>query len=355
MANTMIAPVTNIRELVTVQRSRLLPADGLVFPEMDQRLAARDVIAKSNFGNQHMLLDAGTALGTSPKRAATFLQREVGEDVEKGAILAGKRGIAARTLRAPVDGRVVAISGAQILLQVTEQSANLYACMSGRVISIIPSRGVILEFIGSWIEGAWGNGAFDDGALHMLSENADHSLVADDLDMSLRGSILLAGHCGQRQALEMAAQIPIRGLILGSLATRLLPLAQATPYPILLTEGFGEIPMNSAAFKLLAGAVNEIVTVNAQLENQFEDLHPEVFIPIENAGIPPKSIEAQSFRIGLKVRILSEPHAGEIGEISAMLPSSTLFPSGIRAPGAEIVLKDGSASVLPLANLEVLG
>ena len=350
-----IAPVTNIRELVTVQRSRLLPADGLVISEMNQQLSAKDVIARSTFGNQHMMLDAATALGMSPKRAEKFLQREVGESIEKGAILAGKRGIAARTLRTPVDGRIVAISGAQILLQVTEKSQELYACMPGKVINISPNRGVLLEFIGSWIEGAWGNGAFDDGYLNLVSENPAYSLIADDIDMSMRDSILIAGHCGQRNAIELAAQVPVRGLVLGSLATRLLPLVEEMEFPILLTEGFGEIPLNSAAFKLLSNASGEKITINAQLENEFEDLHPEIFIPIEDAGIPPKSIEGQSFRIGVKVRILSNPHAGEIGEISALLPQSTLFPSGIRAPGAEIMLKDGGASLLPLANIEVLG
>jgi len=82
-----IAPLTNIRELITLQRSRVLSADGTVFAELNQEFSARDIVAQSTFGNQHLMLNAATALGLPPKRAAKFLQRDVGEKVEKGDIL----------------------------------------------------------------------------------------------------------------------------------------------------------------------------------------------------------------------------------------------------------------------------
>ncbi len=355
MTPSIIAPVTNIQELITVQRNRLLPADGQVLSEIGDRLEAKDVIAHSNFGNQHIMLDASTALGMSPKRAATFLQRQVGDSIEKGAILAGKRAFAARLLRSPVAGQIVAINGSQLLIQINEESSKLYARMPGKVVRIIPNRGVELKFIGSWIEGAWGNGAFNDGFLHFQSDDPAYTLNADDIDMNLKDSLVIAGHCARKQTLQLASQVPIAGLILGSIATRLIPIAEQMPFPIMLTEGFGEIPMNRLAFKLFNSGAKEKITINAQHENEFENQHPEAFIPIDNAGSPPRSVEAQSFRVGLSVRILSNPYIGEIGEISALMPSSTLYPSGIRAPGAEIVLKDGSATVIPLANLEVLG
>ena len=173
--------------------------------------------------------------------------------------------------------------------------------------------------------------------------------------MGMRSSVLLAGQCSQRKALEQAQQIPIRGLILGSLDTRLLPIAERMDYPILLTEGFGAMPMNSSAFQLLRGHVGADVSLNAQGGNEYEGLRPEVFIPLEQAGQPPESVEIQPFRVGLQVRILSNPYQGQVGQITAMMPASTLFASGIRAMAAEISLEDGSEAILPLANLEVLG
>ncbi len=352
---TFVAPLRNIKELVTVRRLRTLPAEGEVLPVLSDSVRVRDVVAHSTFSNEHILLDAGPALGMAPKRAAQFLQREVGEHVEKGSILAGRQGFAARLLRSPVDGQIAAIRGSQILIQAQESSAKLFARIPGRVIEIIPNRGVLIQFVGSWIEGLWGNDEFDDGSLHSFSEDPAYTFTADDLDISLRSSILLAGHCNQRKALEVAQQIPIRGLILGSLDTRLLPIAQSMEYPILLTEGFGAIPMNGPAFKLLNSYAGQEIGLNAQIADEYAGLRPEVFIPINNAGEPPAAVENQSFRVGLRVRVLSNPYQGQVGEISALLPSSTLFPSGIRAAAAEVALRQGGAAVLPLANLEVLG
>lgn len=350
-----IAPLRQLKDLVTVRRTRMLPAEGQVLPTLTERVRVHDVVAQSSFSTRHVMLDAGPALGMAPKQVAKFLRRQVGEEVEEGSILAGKEGFASRLLRSPVDGQVAAIRDAQILLQVQESGVELRAQMPGRVVEILPERGVQIEFIGSWIEGIWGNEQFDDGSLYLLAEDPGHSFTADDLDMGMRSSVLLAGQCSQRKALEQAQQIPIRGLILGSLDTRLLPIAERMDYPILLTEGFGAMPMNSSAFQLLRGHVGADVSLNAQGGNEYEGLRPEVFIPLEQAGQPPESVEIQPFRVGLQVRILSNPYQGQVGQITAMMPASTLFASGIRAMAAEISLEDGSDAILPLANLEVLG
>jgi hypothetical protein len=351
----IIAPIRQLKDLVTVRRMRLLPAAGEVLPVLSDYVRIRDVVAHSTFSNHHVMLDAGPALGMAPKQAAKLLQREVGEYVEKGSILAGKQGFARRILRSPVDGQVAAIRESQILLQVQESSAKLHARIPGKVVEIYPDRGVFIQFVGSWIEGVWGNGQFDDGDLSLLHDDPAQALTADDLDMSMRSLILVAGYCNQRAALEQAQEIPIRGLILGSLDTRLLPIAEQMEYPILLTEGFGTIPMNSSAFQLLRSHSTAHTSLNAQIWDEYAGLRPEIFVPIDDAGQPPQSIESQPFRVGLRVRVLTNPYQGKVGQIGSMLPASTLFPSGIRAAAAEVLLEDGIETVLPLANLEVLG
>ena len=70
-----------------------------------------------------------------------------------------------------------------------------------------------------------------EGLLHIVGKPGDY-LTAAEIDMSQRGAVLLSGRCNQRQALELATQVPIRGLVLGSLATRLLPLAEKLNFPI---------------------------------------------------------------------------------------------------------------------------
>jgi len=180
-------------------------------------------------------------------------------------------------------------------------------------------------------------------------------LTVDQIDMSLRGSVLVAGECEHRQALELAAQVPIRGLVLGSLATRLLPLAKKLPYPIVLTEGFGNTAMNGEAFELLNNHKGEQATLNAQMPEPYGDERPEVIIPSNDASKPPQATPIQSFRIGETVRILTGADRGKVGQITALLPSSTYYESGLHAPGASIDLGRQGLVEYPLVNLELLG
>jgi hypothetical protein len=351
----MLAPITYIQPLSTLRRRRTLPVEGHVMVNLGQMVRAGDDVARANLYSEHIMLDAGRALGVPPERIVKLLQRKPGEKVEEGDILAGRRGVTRRVLRAPASGRVAAVSGGQILLQVSDESARLKARVPGEVIDIEPGHGVVIECVCAWIQAAWGNGGLADGVLIFADKNQDHRLTADEIDMSQRGAIMIAGTCDQRQTLELAAQVPIRGLILGSMSTRLIPIAQKMPYPIVLTEGFGSMPMNADAHSILANHSGEDATLNAQAGDLYKGERPEIIIPLDDAGRPPSPVDLQSFRLGLSVRIVHGPHHGAVGEITNLLASSTLFASGIRAPGAEIALAGGGEATVPLANLEVLG
>lgn len=351
----MLAPVTYIQPLATLRRKRRLPVEGLVLVNLGDLVHCGDAIARANLYTKHIMLDASRALGLQPERVERHIQRSVGEKVDEGAIIAGRRGVGARQLRAPASGQIAAISEGQILLQVSDESSLLPARVPGQVIDIEPGRGATIECICAWVQCVWGNGHFAEGNLQLVGESAEHVLTADQIDMSLRGAILLAGHCNQRQALELAGQVPIRGLVLGSLATRLLPISEKMAYPIVLTEGFGEISMNADAFKLFSNHNGEQTTLNAQKSNPILGDRPEIIIPLKDAGRPPQPIQMQSFRLGHSVRVISGTEKGEIGEITTLLPVSTLFPSGLRAAGAEVALSKGGQITIPLANLELLG
>ena len=350
----MLAPQSYVQALSTLRRKRALPVDGKVLVELGDEVKPDDLIARANLARQHVMLDASQALGVAAKDVKSLLQRRVGEKVEKGAIIAGKRRIAGRLLRAPEDGRIVAISGGQILMQVGDQPSEVRARIPGKVVEIEPNRGASIELRGSWLQGVWGNGRYAEGEIVLLTDDPRHTLIVDEIDMNYRGAILVGGHCGQRQALELANVVPIRGLVLGSISAMLIPLAREMNYPILLSEGFGKIAMNQKAFELLESHVGDEATLNAWERDENEGQRPEIVIPQADAGesVPPKL--AQELISGQLVRGTREPHQGVVGEITSLLPSATLFESGLRAQAALVRLSDDSEVVIPLANLEIL-
>lgn len=350
----MLAPVRYIQDLTALRRRRVLREEGSVLVEINDEVNSGDVVARARDSKKYLILDASRALNVPASRVEGLMQRRAGERVEKGSIIAGQRKIAGRLLRAPVDGRVAAISGGQILLQVSEKATELFARIPGTIVDIEENRGVIIESACAWLQGSWGNGRFADGELHMREDNPNLAFTVERIDKNLRGAILIAGYCSQREALELAAQASIGGLLLGSLATRLLPIALKMDYPIVLTEGFGEIPMNGVAHQLLKQYNSQKATLNAEENDPFGDQGPELIIPqtdSENA-LPPEEVSEVS--VGQQVRVVHAAQMGAVGKISKMLSSSTLFPSGLRARGAEVTLSDGSKAVIALANLELL-
>lgn len=351
----MIAPISYIQPLTTLRRQRNLAVEGQVLVKPGDIVHSTDIVARANLGSHHLILDAARALGLPADRAEKLIQRSVGEQVEAGAIIAGRRGVGTRQLRAPMAGQIAAISDAQIMLQVSDESSLLQARVPGQVVDIDPGRGVTIECIGAWAQGIWGNGHLGDGILYVVGDSPEQVLTADQIDMSLRGAILVAGTCEHRQALELAAQVPIRGLVLGSLATKLIPLALRQAYPIVLIEGFGKTPMNMDAFKLLGNHKGDQATINAQKPDLLNGDRPEVIIPVKEAGRPPQAIPMQSFRVGQTVRVLAGADRGLIGQITKMLSSSTFYASGLHAPGAQVELPRRGRVDYPLVNLELLG
>ncbi len=350
----MLAPQSQNQAQSTIRRKHTLSLDGDVLVELGSLVKANDVIARAKVSRRHLMLDASRALAVPANEVKDLMQRKIGERVEKGAIIAGRRKIAGRLLRAPVDGRIAAMSGGQILLQVNDQASELVARIPGKVIEIDPNRGATIECHCAWIQGVWGNGQFGEGKLKMLTDDPRHALIVDEIDIEHRGLMLVGGHCGQAGPLEMAQDLQVAGLVLGSISSALIAVAEKMNYPILLSEGFGKVAMNLKTFELLENLAGEESTLNAQKANFSEDVRPEILIPHAEAENSVTELKAQEFFSGQQVRVLREPHMGAVGEIGSLLAANTMFPSGIRAAAALVQLSDESEVVIPLANLEVL-
>jgi hypothetical protein len=157
------------------------------------------------------------------------------------------------------------------------------------------------------------------------------------------------------EALKAAADLPVRGLVLSSLYPSLIPQAREMRYPIIVTDGFGSLPMNSAAYKLLSTNAKREVTVNAEAYDRYSGARPELIISLPATNNPPALREVETFVRGLQVRMRRPPALGMIGSIVSIKPGLTTLLSGLRAPAAEVKLENGETVVAPLVNLEVVG
>ena len=351
----MLAPLAHILPLTTIRRERLLPMPGRVTVREGQKVNPTDVVAEARLGENHMLLDVARKFEMLPAEAQKLIHVNAGDVISKGEVIAKQKGFMSQSITAPNSGRVLVVGNGQVLIEVGDSTLELHANVPGVVSSQIDDRGVEITFSGALIQGVWGNGHMNVGLMLPMLTNADDVLAVQQLDVSLRGSILLAGYCDDPAALRAADELPVRGIILGSMAPALVPQALQVHYPIILIDGFNKRPLNSAAFKLLTTNAKRDVTLNAVQWDRQSGARPEILIPLPVTLAPPSPREVEAFAPDQPVRLTREPHCGEVGTLVSLKPGLTSMPSGLRVEAAEIRLESGDQIVVPLANLEVLG
>ena len=351
----MLAPVLHILPLTTIVRERVLPVAGKVNMHVNQRVNPTDVVAEATFAREHVLLDVARAFGISANAADKLIKVNEGDKLAQGALVAEKPGLLPLTVKTPRAGRVMVAGSGQVLMEVGDTRIELRAGLPGVVTQVIPEKGVVIRTAGALIQGVWGNGRIDNGLMVSLLEKPDDVLQAGRLDVSLRGSVILAGQVRDLDTLKAAAELPVRGLILSSLPSALLQSAYQMKFPILVTEGFGSLPMNAAAFKLLTTNNKREATVNAEHFDRYVGNRPEVIIPLPISSEPEEPTDLRPFEIGLPVRVKRPPYAGMVGTILNLPSGLSLLPSGLRAPSADVRLENGETGLVPLVNLEVVG
>ena len=351
----MQAPVNHIIGLTSIVRERLLPVSGNVLVRLNQKVTPMDVIAETRWAREHVLLDVARLLRVSPNAAERLIKCKLDDRLAASAEIAVGKGLFPRSVRTPREGRVVAVGGGQVLMEVGEAKMELRAGIPGTVIEVIANRGAIIQTAGALIQGVWGNGRIDSGLLVNIAEAPDSVLSVGKLDISLRGSIIMAGMVKDAETLEAAAELPARGLILSSIFPSLLQKAREMRYPIMVTDGFGSLPMNSAAYKLLSTIAKREVPVNSETFDRYSGTRPEVIIPLPISANPPTPREVETFAVGLQVRMRRPPFMGMIGSIISLKSGLSVLSSGLRAPAAEVKLENNETVIAPLVNLEVVG
>lgn len=348
----MVAPLTHFLALTAIRRARTLPTRGQVKVRVGQKVSATDVVAECFLPGKHLVFNIRRALNVARiEQAEKLIECKVGDKLQKGDVIAEAPGLLPRSVRAPSNGQVIAIVGGQVLFELQSQRFELKAGFNGTVTDVMTEQGVVIEANGALVQGIWGNGQINLGLLNCIAKSPEDEFTRANVDISMRGAVLVAGHCRQADALVAANDIPLRGLILASMTADLIPTAEMMVYPILLTEGFGRQPMNNMAYKLLSSSEKRDICINAANDAYHGD-RPEAMIPLPANGQMPQ--EVATLGEGRVVRLQGPPYAGLIGRVQRVRPGLTTLPNGLRTNAADVLLENNQLVLVAIGNLDVL-
>lgn len=350
----MIASQTTINGLTGFQRARLLPIDGRVRVHIGQTVNPDVVVAEAALSPHVEVLDLRPVItGLTRHEMQSMIEHEVGESVEAGDVIISTGGTLNRVLRATASGVIREITPTQVLLEVNRRPFQMRAAYHGDVTEIIPDRGVILQMRGALVQGVWGNGQHASGKLVAVSDRESQVLEQDQLKSDCVDAIVLAGRCKDIEVLRRAKNLPVRGLILGSLSSHLVPGALQLDFPVMLVNGFGPVGMDTQAFRLLRSNQGRKISVVALPWNREMGIRPEahIHLPTEEIPTPPPPRE---FQEGQTVRVNTLPYLPQIGQIEQIRSEPSLLSSGIKAVSADVLLKNGQHILVPLLNLDVI-
>jgi hypothetical protein len=344
---------TRVSSLTKISRRRVLPYPGEVIVQVGQRVEPWDIVAQAASPGGFRIVEVAQALRVSEAGVAEYLLKQEGDDVSAGEPLAARGGLFRRVVRAPVGGFVAAVGAGRMLIEADTTLLEVRAGMRGRVASVRRGWGAVVETTGAVVQGIWGNGREGHGVLKALAESPDAILTRESMEVGSQGAVILAGGGVTFEALEFAGEIQVRGVVVGSLTSSLLPAVRAVSYPIIVTEGWGAMPMSRSVYDVLVANDGREVSLDGRVRSGWDPLRPEVIIPIvASEGSPVEPLPDQPLAEGDTVRVLRRPHAGATGTVVAMPDLPRRQPTEMVLHGAEVQLIGGERIFVPLANLE---
>ncbi len=319
------------------------------------RVEATQVVARTDLPGDFCILPVDRRLNVSASEVEECLQVDLGERVHQGGIVATRGGLLDRSIRSPIDGVVTVRGGGVVVIEAQPTPFELRAHIPGAVSEVSDSQRLVIETPGALIQGMWGWGGESIGVLKLVTNTAHTPLQAQSVDASCHGAIMIGGVTLDQQVVEQAEKVEARGIITGGLAPGLVPLVERLPFPVIVTDGVGEIPMAGPIFDLLRTNEGQEASISGCLEPRWRRRRPEVIIPRPDQ-VPSDDGDERHGQlvVGMRVRIVRAPYRGVVGKVVGLPGHARRMATGARVPCADVdVGRDDPVSV-PLVNLDVL-
>jgi len=362
----------------TLRKIRRLPLPGDTLVEVGQSVSAETIVARTELPGQVKSANVAGILGIQQEEIDQYMLKKEGDPVEKDEIIASTKGIFGlfkSQFRSPVEGSIESISRitGQVMIREPEIPVQIDAYVDGRVVDVMQNEGVVVETYGTFIQGIFGVGGEAIGLLAMACESPGDVLTQDKINEQMAGKVAVGGSLVTADSVHRAVQLGVRGIVVGGIDDSDLKElmgyelgvaitgSESLGLTLIITEGFGEMEMAARTFELLQSREGMKASINGATQIRAGVIRPEVVVPASAEDHPrtrPAGDEESQglLNIGAEVRIIREPHFGELAEVLNLPAELQKLETEARVRVLEVKLKrTGENIILPRANVEIVG
>jgi hypothetical protein len=365
-------PGLTVTDHTVVHRRRMLPLPGKILVNVGDNVRSDQVVARAELPGKVFPLNLANQLSVAPNEIKDYLVKKEGDVVEKDEILAENKPLIKwfkTEIRSPVTGTIESVSmvTGQVLLREPPKVLQLLAYADGTIVETIPQQGVVVKTTCSLVQGIFGIGGETSGEIVMAVKAPDEPLTPAHFNSTMKGKVVVGGSFLSADAMKQAKTVGVAGLVVGGIHDEDLRAllgydlgvaitgTEQVGFTLILTEGFGTIPMAAKTFKLLSTHAGQKASISGATQIRAGVIRPEIIIPQEEAAVGKNAqLQREGIRVGDPVRIIRDPMFGRIGEVSALPSELAKIATESEVRVLEVKFSDGKRVVIPRTNIEVI-
>lgn len=367
-----------IKKEVVTHIFRNIPGQGNISAVVGQEVKPSDILGRAEISGGYRKIDLTEELGVSSREVSKYLNRSLGQTIYRGELLAFKKGGmfgGKKIITAPTDGILDSLDSqtGHLTIRFLPHNLDLPAAVFGVIDAISEDkRKVSVRCEVTQILGIFGSGKMREGILKILSR-ADLINTNQILPQYVE-HIVVAGSLVYKDAILSSISKGVNGIITGGINAKdyqamaggriSFPRKMGSDIGlgVLVTEGFGSLPIGSDIFEMLAQYEGRFAILDGNsgvlslpsFENSSMDKVRRVRLPqISNIVVGKEEIEALELKTGQLVRVVAAPFMGEEGNLVSIDQTPSGLPSGINTYLINIKTKARMIRV-PYSNVEII-
>ncbi len=367
-------PGLTVAEHTTIRRVRLLPLQGEVLKQVGDEVKAKDIVARTELPGDVAAVNVVNRLSISPAQLQNFMLKHEGDAVAEGEPIAENKPLIKwfkTAVESPITGMVESISTVtgQVMLRKPPRPVEVDAYVDGQVVEVMENEGVVVETIGTLVQGILGIGGESYGDIRVIVDSPQDVLDASDVPPDgLDGRIVVCGSLVTMAALSALRERGAAAVIVGGFEAQ--DLQDLLGYDLgvaitgnedvgltlVITEGFGQIGMAERTFELLKSREGQFASVNGATQIRAGVMRPEIVAPTSDRGRAGIAVEAtdSGIDIGSTVRVIRVPYFGRLGKVAELPEQPVQIETGATVRIAIVQFADGARADVPRANLEAV-